>query len=94
MTGSMTINIIVTFGLMTAVLVGVMIATLPDLPVTPLLVALVGIGIVVPIAIHPLSCTVWAAVDLAMHPPDAGELEQARSALDGGTPASPPSASS
>lgn len=81
MTGSMTVNIIVTFGLMTAVMVTTFVATLPDLQVAPLVIALIAIAAVVPIAIYPLTCTLWAAVELAMRPPDAAELAAARAAV-------------
>ena len=47
MTGSMTVNIIVTFGLMTAVMVTTFVATLPDLPVAPLLAVLIAIAAIV-----------------------------------------------
>jgi uncharacterized protein (DUF983 family) len=82
MTGSMTVNIIITFGLMTAVMVATFIATLPDLPVGPLIAVLIAIAIVVPIATYPLTCTLWAAVELAMKPPDAAELADALLATD------------
>lgn len=80
MTGSMTVNIIVTFGLMTAVMVTTFIATLPDLPVAPLVGVLIAIAAIVPVAIYPLTCTLWAAVELAMKPPDAAELAEAAAA--------------
>ena len=66
----MAVNIIVVFGtLIVGLTVGIAI-TMPDIPVVPLVVALGAFAIVMPIAIYPMSYTVWQAVDLAMHPPD------------------------
>ena len=87
MTGSMTVNIIVTFGLMTAVMVTAFVATLPDLPVVPLVSVLIAVAAVVPVAIYPLTCTLWAAVELAMKPPDAAELAEAHAATGSSSPA-------
>jgi uncharacterized protein (DUF983 family) len=85
MTGSMTVNIVVTFGLMTAVMVTAFVTTLPDLPVGPVVGVLIAIAVVVPVAIYPLTCTLWAAVELAMKPPDARELADALLATDPST---------
>ena len=86
MTGSMTVNIIVTFGLMTAVMVTTFVATLPDLPVAPLLAVLIAIAAIVPVVIYPLTCTLWAAVELAMKPPDVAELVEALAATGSSEP--------
>ncbi len=77
MTGSMTINMIITFGLIFGVLVVMTIVTYPELPVAPLVAALLGIAVVVPLVIHPISYTLWLAIDLAMRPPTAAELADA-----------------
>ncbi|MDQ3879276.1 MAG: DUF983 domain-containing protein [Actinomycetota bacterium] len=51
-----------------ALFVGVIIATLPDIPWQPLLaIALVTNG-VLPIVFYPRSKTVWMALDLFFHP--------------------------
>ncbi len=86
MTGSMTVNIIITFGSMSAVMAIAFVATLPDLPVRPLVTLLVAMAVVVPIAIYPLTCTLWAAVELAMKPPDDAELAEAAAARTAATP--------
>jgi uncharacterized protein (DUF983 family) len=77
MTGSMTINIIVTFFLIFATLIVATIVTYPDLPVAPLVIALVAVAVVVPLVIHPMTYTIWLAVDLAMRPPTPAELADA-----------------
>ena len=77
MTGSMTINIIITFTLIFLVLLVMTIVTYPELPVAPLVIVLVGIAVVVPLVVHPITCTLWLAVDLAMRPPAPAELADA-----------------
>jgi uncharacterized protein (DUF983 family) len=71
--GAITINIIVVFG---ALIVGLVIGvalTSPDIPVVPLTVSLGALAVVVPIVVYPASYTLWQAIDLAMHPPPAGD---------------------
>ncbi len=77
MTGSMTINMIITFGLIFGVLVVMTVITYPELPVAPLVAVLLVIAVVVPLVIHPISYTLWLAIDLAMRPPSAAELADA-----------------
>lgn len=72
-TGSMTINIIITFGLIAATVLTVTLATVPDIPVTPLMVALAAVGLLVPILIFPITHTIWSACDLTMNRLDPGE---------------------
>jgi hypothetical protein len=45
--------------------VALLIATIPDVPVAPLLAVLVPVAVLVPIIYYPLSKTVWVAVDRA-----------------------------
>ena len=69
--GAMTINIIVVFGtLIVGLIVGV-VATSPDIAVVPLIAILGATAVILPIVIYPISYTLWQAVDLTMHPPDA-----------------------
>ena len=75
-TGSVTINIIVTFGLMTLVLIAVTVATYPELPIAPFVIAMLVVALVVPVLIYPFSYTVWSAIDLAMHRPEPAELAE------------------
>lgn len=72
--GAVVISTIITFGaIILAVAVG-MILTAPDFAVVELLVLIVGISIVIPIVLHPISYTLWQAIDLAMRPPsDTGD---------------------
>lgn len=79
--GAVTINTIVTFGLMAVALVGGLIATAPDFATVPVVVATVAVAVIVPIAFYPFSYTLWAAVDLKMRPLEPDEIADARAAL-------------
>jgi uncharacterized protein (DUF983 family) len=83
MLGAMTINIIVTFGCLAAVLVIGSIVTYPDVPVPPLVVLSIAIGVIVPLAFYPFSYTLWAAVELQMKSLDATEAADAARAVAG-----------
>jgi uncharacterized protein (DUF983 family) len=75
--GAVTINTIVTFGLLAAVLLVGTILSYPDIAVVPMLIASGAVAILVPIIFYPFSYTIWAAVDLAMRPLDAAEQADA-----------------
>lgn len=77
MTGAMTMNIIITFGLMTFTMVGFFVATFPHPPVLPLIGILLSIAILVPILVRPLTYTIWSGVDLLMRQPEPGEITDA-----------------
>jgi uncharacterized protein (DUF983 family) len=63
--GALAINIIAVGGLFAIVFVALLIATIPNVPVAPLLAILVPIVIIGPIVYYPFSKTVWVAVDRA-----------------------------
>ncbi len=63
--GALAINIMATGGLFTLVFVALLIATIPKVPVAPLLFVLVPIAALGPIVYYPYSKTVWVAVDRA-----------------------------
>ena len=70
----MAISAVVCLGLLVVGLGIGVIATWPDIAVLPLLLIL-GVGaVLLPIVVYPCSYTIWQAVDLAMHPPTAGEV--------------------
>ena len=75
--GAITMNISVTFGALALTLAVAIVATYPDLPPLPTLVATLAVALVVPIAMFPVSQTLWAAFDLAMHPLEPGEIADA-----------------
>ena len=61
--GALAINIMATGGLFAIVFVGILIATIPKVPVVPSLAILVPIVVLGPIVYYPFSKTVWVAVD-------------------------------
>jgi uncharacterized protein (DUF983 family) len=75
--GAVTMNTIVTFGLLAVVLVVGSILSYPDIAVVPMLIAAGLVAVVVPIVFYPFSYTIWAAVDLAMRPLDPAEQADA-----------------
>jgi hypothetical protein len=83
MLGAVTINTIVTFGAILVVLVVGMIASYPDLAVVPIVVACLVVAVVVPIVVFPFTYTIWGAIDLAMHPLQPAEADDAARALVG-----------
>ena len=63
--GALAINMIVTGGIFAVVFVLLIVATMPDIPVAPLLAVLVPIVVLVPIIGYPFSKTLWVALDRA-----------------------------
>ena len=53
------------------------VLTSPDIPVVPMVLSLIGIALLMPIVIYPLSFTIWLAFDLAVHHPHPEELAEA-----------------
>ena len=63
--GALAVNIMATGGLFAVVFIGLLAATIPDVPVLPLLAVLVPIVVIGPIVYYPFSKTVWVAIDRA-----------------------------
>lgn len=61
--GAMTINFLVAVVVWVAMLVVVLVFTVPDVPVAPLLVASVVILVLLPFWFYPRSKTFWAAIE-------------------------------
>jgi ABC-type uncharacterized transport system permease subunit len=72
--GSMTINVILTFGAVIVVMVAGLVA---GVATVPLAIATVVVGVAVPLLAYPFTQTVWFAVDLSMRRPEAKELAEA-----------------
>jgi uncharacterized protein (DUF983 family) len=85
MLGAMTVNIIVTFGCLGAVLVVGSVATYPDIAVVPLVALSIVIAVVVPLAFYPFSYTLWAAIELKMRPLEPAEIADAAAAVAAGS---------
>jgi uncharacterized protein (DUF983 family) len=75
--GAVTINTVLTFIVLTACMTIGFIATSPDIPVLPMVLSLLGIAVLMPIVIYPFTYTIWLALDLAVHRPDASEMNEA-----------------
>jgi uncharacterized protein (DUF983 family) len=81
MLGSLTVNIVVTFGAILVVVVVGMIVTYPDIAVVPIVLACIAVAALVPLLVYPFTSTIWAAIDLAMHPLQPAEVADASAAL-------------
>jgi uncharacterized protein (DUF983 family) len=66
--GPITMNTVITFGLVGVVLVAGLILTLPGIDPWPIIVACVAVAVVVPVVIYPITWTLWAALDLRSSP--------------------------
>lgn len=70
----MTINVIVSFGLLiVGVAVGI-VATWPEVQVRSMVVGLGVAGVVLPLFFYPFSYTIWQGIDVMMHPPVADDF--------------------
>jgi uncharacterized protein (DUF983 family) len=76
--GVMTVNIIVTFLLIGVSLGVTIVATVPDIPMVPLMLVCMGIGLFVPIFFYPFATMVWLVVDLGMSPLTEAQLLDGR----------------
>jgi uncharacterized protein (DUF983 family) len=79
--GAITMNITVTFAALAVVLAVGIVSSYPHIAVVPMLVAGGLVVVVLPVLCYPMSYTVWAAIDLLMHPLDAGEAADAEVGL-------------
>jgi uncharacterized protein (DUF983 family) len=64
--GALAINIVATGGLFAILFAALLVATIPNVPVAPLLAVLVPVAVLGPIVYYPFSKTVWVAVDLGI----------------------------
>ncbi len=65
--GAIAINYGVTGAAFIVLLVAVVWATVPEVPVWPLLAASAAVAVVVPLVFYPFSKTIWLAIDLVLH---------------------------
>jgi uncharacterized protein (DUF983 family) len=72
--GAATVNTIITFGVIIVAGGSAMIATSPDIPTVQIVIGLVIAAVVVPVLIYPVTYTLWQALDLAMRPPEPGDV--------------------
>jgi hypothetical protein len=68
----MTINFVVAVVVWVAMLVVVLVFTVPDVPVAPLLIASVVVLVLMPLWFYPRSKTLWAAIEFLVARSDPG----------------------
>lgn len=73
--GALGLNTIVSFGAILVTLSVGLIATLPDVPVLPLVLSNVAVAVIVPVVFYPFSRTLWTGVDIAMRPLEPFEVD-------------------
>jgi uncharacterized protein (DUF983 family) len=76
--GAVIMNTFATFIMLTVFMVIGFVRTSPDIPVLPFVLGLAVVAVVVPIVIYPFTYTMWLAFDLAVHPPEAVEIDEAQ----------------
>jgi uncharacterized protein (DUF983 family) len=81
MVGAITMSTILTFGAILVVLVVGMILSYPEIAVAPIVIGCVAVAVLVPIIAFPITHTLWAAIDLAMHPLTPAEAAEAAAAV-------------
>ncbi len=76
--GALGLNTIVSFGAILISLIVGLVATLPESPVLPLILANVAVAVIVPVAFYPFSKTLWTGMDIAMRPLEPFEVDWAQ----------------
>ena len=79
--GAVTVNTVLTFIVLTAAMTVGFVTTSPDIPVAPMVLALIGVAVLMPIVIYPFTFTIWLAFDLAVRRPEPRELAEASAAV-------------
>src|SRR5262249_6347058 len=64
-TGALAINLIIVGGVFVVAFVILVAATIPDVPVAPVLAVLIPVAVIGPMITYPFSKTLWVAVDRA-----------------------------
>ena len=82
----MALNTVITFAVLAIGMLIGFIVTYPEVAVGPMIATLIGVAVLLPIVIYPLTFTIWFAFDVVTHPPSAEELAEAAAAV-----ADPPS---
>lgn len=73
--GAIGLNTIVSFTTLVVVLAIGVGATIPDIPVGPLVTVTVTAAVIVPLAFYPVSRTLWTGIDIAMRPLEPFEVD-------------------
>lgn len=75
--GPIALNVVFTFFTLAVCMVAAFVATAPDFPVGALTGTFIGVAVLVPLVMQPVTYTVWLAFDLASRRPDEAELAEA-----------------
>jgi len=76
--GAMMFNLVIPEGFLALLLVGLMVATWPDVPWSFIQWGGLALMAAAPFAFYPFSKTLWLAFDLMLHPPSVEEMARAR----------------
>lgn len=82
MLGAMTMNVIITFFLLALVIIIGTVASYPDIEVVAMITIGLAIALLWPFFFYPMSYSLWAAVDLLMHPLEDAEQADADAHAD------------
>lgn len=74
-------NVMVSFGVMLAVMGMGVFLTYPNIAVVPLLAVIGSLAVVLPIVMYPLSYAMWLGVDIFMRDLEPSELADAAAAV-------------
>jgi hypothetical protein len=72
--GAIGLNTVVSAAAILVVIAVGTVLTAPDIPFVPLVAAALVTAVVMPLLFHPISRTLWTAVDLSVRPIDPDEL--------------------
>jgi hypothetical protein len=72
--GAIAMNTVLALLVLLGVIVGGFAASYPDTPPSALLIVSVAVAALMPLAFHPVSRTLWTALDLAMRPIGPDEI--------------------
>ena len=87
--GAVFINTVVALVVMLATIVGLLIATYPDMPAVPIMAISATVALVVPLLFYPYSRTIWLAIDLTMNPLRSGEVKMRYGPIEDRPPTEP-----
>lgn len=88
--GAIGINTIASFGILLGSMVVSFIVTFPDFPVVQLMIGHTVLAIVFPFLFFPISRTLWTAIDIAMRPLEAHEVDWNAVSTESGDLGNPP----
>jgi len=75
--GAVALNTVITFAALGLGLLIGSILSYPDIAVREIIFSLIGVAVLMPVVIYPLTFTLWFAIDVLSHPPSTEELVEA-----------------